>query len=102
MAQTIDFTSNFWGHALHGSTMYAVTDCGSWLSRLYDKIMNIRRYTVMVHTSDGPRPGDKILYKAARGTIEAEIYDYKWCRDPQDMYTLFIKVTDRETTEAGE
>lgn len=94
MTKTINFVSyNGWGHAIHGSTMSGpITDYGSWLSRLADKINQVTRKSVMVHCVDYPEIGDRVIWKVAQGIREAEIYDVKHCRDPKDMHTLYLKL----------
>lgn len=95
MNKAIDFTRGCWGHAMHGFTFHEVKDCGSWLSRLFDKVNNRRRYSVSVHSSVSPKIGDRILYKSSRGVINAELYDYKHGRDPKDMYVFYLMVDDK-------
>jgi hypothetical protein len=88
--KVIDFTTNSWGHALHSFTFYEVKDYGSFLSRWVDKLRNRRRYSVMVHCQEVPRVGFKVRLLTESGIQEPTIYDIKYCRDPKDMYTIFL------------
>jgi len=92
---TIDFTKQMWGHALHGFTFSQVKNYGSWLSRWYDDFKSRRRYSVSVHSSVYPKIGDLIKYNAESGVRTGKIYHIDYCRDPKDMFTLHILVTDR-------
>lgn len=91
-SKVIDFTSQCWGHALHGSSMYA-KKAESCIERAKDKLKKRRRYTVMCHSSSWPEKGDSIRYKVKSGTIEAKIVSVKPCWNPRDMFTLEIVVT---------
>lgn len=92
--KAIDFTNGSWGHCLHAHTWCDVKDHGSWLSRSWDRIKHRRRYSVMVHSRSDIRTGYKIKIKTQGGIKEPIIYDYKWCVDPSDMYTLYLIFDD--------
>lgn len=92
MTRTHDFTSNYWGHAIH--TFYEEKDCGSWLSRLFDKWLDRRRYSVFVHTQRTPHIGDLVKYKTSKGLCYAKIYHVEPCRNPPDMFELWLVVDD--------
>jgi hypothetical protein len=91
----LDFTKgNLWGDALHGHTMKPVRNYGTKISRMWDKIKNRRRYSVMVHTPKNPSAGSKISYKAVRGIVTGTIYKVEWWGDPRDMATVFFTLED--------
>jgi len=83
----IDFTKNYWGHAIHPDTFRQEK------SKLWDFFKNKRRYSVMVHSSQTPCEGDFIIYKSAGGEKKAKIYKTNPCGDPKDMFTIFIEVS---------
>ena len=102
MSKIIEFvTYNGWGHAIHAHTMHEVKNYGSWLTRLIDRAKKQYRKSVMVHSSQSPNRGDKIHYKVDGGIREAEIYDIDWCRDPDDMYTLYLLFRPQTENPAG-
>jgi hypothetical protein len=80
--KTIDFTHSMWGHALHGSTFSVEPPHEG------DDERTMCRYSVMVHSSEYPKVGDKIKFNAKSGIREDEIYEVDPCGDPDDMFIL--------------
>jgi len=93
MSKVIDFTRPTWGHVLHSDFFHAkVAD--KWLDRWRDKRHGRRRYTVLVHSCEYIKKGDKIRYTSEKRQIEATVHAAKWCLDPKDMATLEIVICD--------
>jgi len=89
MPRVFDFTRSRWGHALHASTFSQIRRKNP-LDSLVDRFKGVHRFSVMVHCSPTPINGDTVIWKGNRGVVQATIYDVDWCRDPDDMYTLFV------------
>ena len=90
----LDFTNgNMWGHSLHAHTFYEAK-CGSWLSKLWDKYKNRRRYEVMVHSQTYPEIGGIIKYKTSNGIGVGKIYKFTQCNGVRDMFTIFFMRED--------
>ncbi|WEX10347.1 hypothetical protein [Chelativorans sp. AA-79] len=84
---------NRWGHAIHGSTFYQVKP-----ERLFDRIRDwldgAVRMSFMVHHPGNPKPGDTVLWTATdESERRATIYRVKRSYDPQDMFTLYVRLT---------
>jgi hypothetical protein len=77
--KTIDFRHLRWGHNL---------------SIRADKKPG--RYTGSCWSTPRPNRGDKILWASQYGTVEAVVLDVDYCRDPDDMAFIKVKVTNRK------
>lgn len=89
---TIDFRNgSSWGRALHGSTFRRAKAEGL-IDRIKDRIQGAYRASVMVHYPRPPVIGDKVVWEAKSGTVTATVYEVARCRDPDDMYTLFVRI----------
>ncbi len=91
--RVIDFRAGrmMWGHAMHRGT-FQVARHKNWIHRVVDRLCKARRYSFMCHVSPAPKIGDTVMWTAERGEVTATIYDVKQCRDPLDMFTIFVVV----------
>ena len=106
----IDFRQQMWGHAIHGSTFESLPrppidpKTYPWWKRhrvtrdekaldLKDTAVNARRYSFLCHSSRYPKIGTKVIWKNEMGDREGTIYKIEPCRDPRDMFKLFVIVT---------
>jgi hypothetical protein len=89
---------NSWGHALHGHTFQQVR-ADTRLQRLVDWWRGTRRYSFMVHCPCHPRAGQTVAWKAETGDRFGNIYRVDWCFNPEDMFTLFVALTEDTSNE---
>lgn len=85
-----------WGRALHAST-FRQARAEKLLDWIRDKFQRAYRAQVMVHHPRMPSVGDVVLWNANSGEVSAEVYKVVPCGDPQDMYTLFVRITHPRT-----
>ena len=87
------FTQPAWGHTLHGHT-FAEAKAPSIWTWFLDKFQGAYRGSAMCHSRQQPEVGDYATWKTGWGTVRAPIYKVEDCRDPKDMHTIFLRVTD--------
>lgn len=91
---TIDFSRNYWGHALHGDTM-AEKKADRRKDRIADRLLGRRRYTVLAHCKQYPRPGDRLSYPTERGVVTPLVVAAR-CLNPSDMFKIEILFNKNE------
>lgn len=81
-----------WGNAMHAETMREVTPEGLFV-RWKDKLEKAYRVQVMIHSPRHPDLGEQFLWSAKAGhDVHGTVYAVERCRDPKDMYTVFVRV----------
>jgi hypothetical protein len=100
--RAIDFRQNGWGHAMHGATWRDQPrqreQIWSWFPFITRPEPDcVRRFSVMVHTSEAPIIGREVIWNALGGVRRGRIYGVRHCGNPPDMMTLSIVIDDRET-----
>lgn len=89
---TIDFRGgSSWGRALHGHT-FRRAKAERLVDKFKDWMQGAYRAAIMVHYPRMPKVGQQVMWNAESGTVAAEIYDVEYCRDPDDMYTLYVRI----------
>lgn len=105
----IDYREQMWGHAIHGSTFETHSrpridpKTYPWWKRhrikhdekaldAQEERLNVRRYSFLCHSSRYPKIGMKVIWKTAEGDRQGTIYEIEPCRDPRDMFKLFVVV----------
>lgn len=83
--RTIDYRKTYWGHNL---SLRPEKKTG--------------RYRGSCWTTPRPRIGDTLLWKSAVGTVEAIVTDVEYCRDPDDMAFIRVRVTKHAYLLPGE
>lgn len=101
----LDFRHAYWGHAMHAGTWRSIA-ASNRHERAQDRRELGARYTVMVHSDRPPHIGQRVKYSTAgpdggTTTMEATIFDWENCGNPEDMWTLYIRVTDADRIAAG-
>ncbi len=96
-SKPIDFREGRWGHQLHAATFKGLPPIRvrrwSWFPWLtVTEPASIRRVSFMCHTSDTPKIGREVIWKAEGGDRIGKIYDAVFCRDPRDMVTLKVVI----------
>jgi hypothetical protein len=89
----IDFTKGVWGHTIHGST-FASAKAPNLTAWIKDKLDGAYRGSAMCHSQKQPKVGDFVSWESQNSVIRAPVYMVKDCRDPRDMHTIFLRVTD--------
>lgn len=102
LTNPIDFRKGTWGHRLHGSTFRQEPSRSVplWPPLPWPrKPEGGYRASFMVHTSDTPSIGRKVIWAAKSGSVTGEIYDVEYCGNLRDMMTLKVFVSEPPTKE---
>lgn len=77
--RTIDYRKTHWGHNL---SIQAEKKSGLYRGACW--------------TYPRPRVGDEVLWESRFGTVEAIVTEVEYCRDPDDMAFIRLRVTNRK------